>query len=435
MSPASACRRRHGRTSSRIPLSASASRNAAAGSRGRRTVTSFVSRRGRTIRSRIRAAKSSISPTSTVGPSGHRRRRPRAAAGDPEHAPRYVVTHAPGVTRFAHARDGISTELTLGVPREDAVKIAHLRIRNDGSATRRLALTSLRGVGARRRARAYAASTAHALRRGVRRRCSRRTSSRPISRRVSRSRGSAKPSSATRRGAIISSVATGTSCRPRRCGEARSPAPPAPATTRARRCSAPSRSRAGESRDVAILLGVADSDEAARVLIERYGAPDAALAAIDDAVAAWDERLSVITARTPDPEFDVLLNRWSLYQALSCRMWARSALYQSSGAYGFRDQLQDSMAFVYAEPAITREHLLRAAGRQFVEGDVQHWWHEPSGRGVRTRFSDDLALVALRRRPLRQRHRATAPSGMRARRISTWPHSNRVSRRRTTFRS
>ena len=140
----------------------------------------------------------------------------------------------------------------------------------------------------------------------------------------------------------------------------------------------------------AVLSGAADLP---RALIARHGAPVPAAASIDDATAAWDERLSVIKVHTPNAEFDALFNRWSLYQALSCRMWARSALYQSGGAYGFRDQLQDCMAFVYAEPQITRAHLLRAAGRQFTEGDVQHWWHEPSSRGVRTRFSDDLAWL------------------------------------------
>ncbi|MBA3342028.1 MAG: glycosyl transferase family 36, partial [Gemmatimonadaceae bacterium] len=146
----------------------------------------------------------------------------------------------------------------------------------------------------------------------------------------------------------------------------------------------------GETREVTILLGAGNGREEALTLAERYKAPRAANAALDRSASQWRTRLDTIRVTTPDPSFDLMLNHWALYQALSCRMWGRIALYQSSGAFGFRDQLQDAMAFVYAEPMVARDHIVHASSRQFEEGDVQHWWHPDTGRGVRTRFADDL---------------------------------------------
>jgi cyclic beta-1,2-glucan synthetase len=150
----------------------------------------------------------------------------------------------------------------------------------------------------------------------------------------------------------------------------------------------------GASVELAFLLGAASDAPEARNLIEVYRNAD--LDAVFTKVGRhWDELLGAVTVKTPDRAMDIMLNGWLLYQAIACRLWARAAFYQASGAYGFRDQLQDGMALSASRPQMTREHILRAAGRQFVEGDVQHWWLPHSGQGVRTRISDDRAWLAF----------------------------------------
>ena len=146
---------------------------------------------------------------------------------------------------------------------------------------------------------------------------------------------------------------------------------------------------AGESRECTYLVGYAADPAAARELAT-LAAVKAPRQRLEAARQGWDALLGATTVSTPDPLFDALVNRWLLYQTVSCRLWARAGSYQAGGAFGFRDQLQDAMALTWAAPVMLREQILRCASRQFVQGDVQHWWHEPGGAGVRTHFSDDL---------------------------------------------
>ncbi len=146
----------------------------------------------------------------------------------------------------------------------------------------------------------------------------------------------------------------------------------------------------GVAQEIFFLIGEGANRDEALQLIERYQKTEELAKAWDQVHTNWEKFLETVQVQTPDPAMNLLLNRWLLYQTLSCRVWARSAFYQSSGAFGFRDQLQDIMALLHAAPRLAREHILEAARFQFDAGDVLHWWHPPSGRGVRTRFSDDL---------------------------------------------
>jgi cellobiose phosphorylase len=150
----------------------------------------------------------------------------------------------------------------------------------------------------------------------------------------------------------------------------------------------------GQEREIVFIFGAARDSDEARHFIQRFGGPERARQALETVWEHWNHTLSAVHVETPDPALDVMTNGWLVYQTLSCRLWGRSGYYQSGGAYGFRDQLQDTMALIHTTPWLAREQLIRCAEHQFLQGDVQHWWHPPNGQGVRTHFSDDYLWLA-----------------------------------------
>ena len=300
----------------------------------------------------------------------------------------YVAHHGHGYSRFEHARDGIALDLVQFVPLDAPVKASVLTIENRSGRPRRLSVTAYAEwvLGASR-----AAAVPHVV-----------TEIEPETGAIL-----ARNPWNTEFGGRVAFLDLGgrqtwwTADRTEFLGRNGAPDRPAGLERRHRLGGAVGAAldpcavlqagvelAAGTRTRILVLLGEADGAEAAADLIRHWRAADheAALQAVR---THWDDVVGALQVRTPDRSMDIMLNSWLLYQALACRVWARAAFYQAGGAYGFRDQLQDVIALTAVRRELTREHLLRAAAQQFPEGDVQHWWHPPSGRGVRTRISDD----------------------------------------------
>jgi cyclic beta-1,2-glucan synthetase len=304
----------------------------------------------------------------------------------------YEVRHGQGYSRFSSTSHGIALELLQYVPVDDPIKISRLKIVNRSGRPRRLSVTAYTEwvLGANRTATApFVVTEIHPATGAI---FARNPASEQYSQVAFADLGGRQTGWTADRTEFIG-----------RDGALDNPLAlrrDAPLSAHAGAGLDPcavlqtkfALRAAGETEVVAFLGQTATAAEAEALLTKyRTADLDAVLGVVTE---QWNETLGAVQVKTPDRALDILVNRWLLYQTLACRVWARAGFYQASGAYGFRDQLQDGMALCLSRPELAREHLLRAASRQFVEGDVQHWWLAESGRGIRTRVSDDRVWLA-----------------------------------------
>jgi cyclic beta-1,2-glucan synthetase len=305
----------------------------------------------------------------------------------------YIARHGRGYSRFDVVADGIALELLQYVPLGDSIKISRLTVRNVSDRARRLSVTAYvewvlglsRGAAAPTVVTELDPETTAILARnpwnidhGG------RVAFADLGGRQTAWTGDRREFIGRNCKTANPSALSGDIPLSRRVGAGLDPCAALQTSIELPR---------GKSTEVVFFLGQADDKVRARALIERYRATDLNTT-YREVVSYWEETLGAVQVKTPDLSMNLILNGWLVYQTLACRYWARSAFYQASGAYGFRDQLQDVMALLLTRPEMAREQILRAAGRQFPEGDVQHWWFPPAGQGVRTRISDDRAWLA-----------------------------------------
>ena len=305
----------------------------------------------------------------------------------------YVCRHGFGYSVFEHDEAGISSELFTYVAMDAPVKFVVVKLRNHSKGLRRLSLTGYWDLvlGEWRHTNLMHIVTetdphsgALFARNAYGRECANRVVFAQVSERDRRVTGN-RTEFIGRNGSLASPAAMRLKRLSGKTGAGLDPC--AAIQTQIELAE-------GQEREIVFVFGAAHNTDEAQYFIERFGGPAGARQALEEVWGHWNRILGAVHVETPDPALDVLANGWLVYQTLSCRLWGRSGYYQSGGAYGFRDQLQDTMALIHATPWLAREQLIRCAERQFHQGDVQHWWHPPNGQGVRTHFSDDYLWLS-----------------------------------------